>query len=609
MPEQDSPETAYPDKPTIWQVIARFFRLAAGFWRGASARRAWILTASILTLVITNLFIQVGINRWNKLFFDALEQKDAASVTFGVGLVLVLAFLCALNGVLFVHARMRLQVRWREWLAGQLIERWLAERRFYQLNIVQGDAANPEGRIAEDTRVATEPLVDFAIGLATAVLTAITFIGVLWVVGGSWKFGAFELPGYMVFGAIAYSALLSLGTILIGKPLIEAVKAKNAGEAKLRSDLTGVRENAEIIALVGGDDKERDQLKAGFAQVILRWQAVIWQQANLTWVLNSNAILAPVVPLLLAGPKYLAGEITLGGLMQIAAAFVQVQVALNWLVDNTIRIAEWLASAMRVIELDEAMDTLDATIGQGAHETIVLADSPDDALRIENLSITQHDGRLMIEGAAVVIAKGEKVLVRGDSGSGKSTLIRAMAGLWPWGSGRILRPKSSKIAFMPQRPYLPDGSLRACLLYPVGDVEVSDGVIRHALERCGLAHLGAELDAEKSWSHTLSGGEQQRIAFARLLLNPPDIAIMDEATSALDEEGQARMMAFLGADLKASTVLSVGHRPNLEQYHEREIRLTREPGQNLAHASDRQLRRGEGFWRRFVEGLMAGKAG
>ena len=609
MSEQSSMDIAAPDKPVVRRIIARFFRLAAGFWHGPTARRAWVLTGAIVVLVVTNLFVQVGINRWNKFFFDALEQKDTASVKWGIGLALVLAFFCALNGVLFVHARMRLQVRWREWLGGRLIERWLAERRFYQLNIVQGDAANPEGRIAEDTRVATEPLVDITIGLANAVLTAITFTGVLWVMGGSWNFGAFELPGYMVFGVIGYSALLSVGTILIGKPLIAAVKAKNAEEARLRSDLTGVRENAEIIALVGGDDKERDLLKAGFAAVILRWQAVIWQQANLTWVTNANAVLAGVVPLLLAGPKYLSGEITLGTLMQIAAAFVQVQAALNWLLDNTIRIAEWLASAVRVIELDEAMDNLDATIGHGTKETIVLADSQDDALHIENLSITQYDGKLMIEGAAVVIAKGEKVLVRGDSGSGKSTLIRAMAGLWPWGSGRILRPKAAKIAFMPQKPYLPDGTLRACLLYPAQASNISDELIGQALQRCGLAHLAMQLDIEGSWGHILSGGEQQRIAFARLLLNPPDIAIMDEATSALDEEGQARMMAFLRTDLAASTVLSVGHRPNLEQYHEREIRLTREPGQDLAHASNRRLRRGEGFWRRFVDGLMEVKAG
>lgn len=597
----------HAEKATVREVIARFFRLSSGFWTGASARRAWLLTASILTLVVTNLFVQVGINRWNKFFFDALEQKDAAALRWAVVLVLGLAFFCALNGVLFVHSRMRLQIRWREWLAGRLIDRWLSGRRFYQLNIVQGDAANPEGRITDDTRVATEPLVDFVIGLGTALLTAVTFIGILWSVGGAWNFGAFQLPGYMVFAAIAYSALLSLGTVLFGGPLIRAVKNKNAEEARLRSNLTGVRENAEIIALVGGDDQEREQLKSGFGEVIQRWLAVIRQQANLTWVLNSNAILASVVPLLLAAPKYLDAEISLGSLMQIAAAFVQVQAALSWLIDNTIRIAEWLASAMRVIELDEAMDHLDATLGAGSPETIILADSLDDALHIENLSITQHDGRLMIEDAAVVIAKGEKVLVRGDSGSGKSTLIRAMAGLWPWGTGRILRPKGTKIAFMPQRPYLPDGSLRACLLYPAQDASASDDQIRLALERCGLEHLGQQLEEEASWSHVLSGGEQQRIAFARLLLNPPDIAIMDEATSALDEEGQARMMAFLRTDLAGSTVLSVGHRPNLEQYHEREIRLTRAPGQNMAHASDRRLRRSDGFWQRFVDRLFEGK--
>ena len=581
-----------PEKRAVGQVIRKFFQLSRGFWRGQNARSAWMLTAGIATLVLANLLIQVGINQWNRFFFDALELKKLGSVQWGVLFILLLAFVCALNSVLLVHVRMRMQVRWRQWLANELIMRWLSDRRFYQLNIVQGEAANPEGRIAEDTRVATEPMVDFVIGLATAVLTAVTFIGILWQAGGSWNFGAFALPGYMVFAVIAYSSLLSVMTAIIGKPLIKAMETKNGEEARLRSELTGIRENAEIIALVGGDTDEREKLEASFAAVVARWYDVIRQQANLTWVLNSNAILAPVIPLLLAGPKYLTGELTLGELIQIAAAFVQVLAALNWLVDNTIRIAEWLASAQRVVELNDAMDTLDQTIGYASKDTIILADSLDDGLHIEHLCITQHDGTLMIEDAEVVIAKGEKVLVKGNSGSGKSTLIRAMAGLWPWGTGRILRPLNARVAFMPQRPYLPSGSLRLCLLYPSNGIEVSNEKLIETLQRCGLAHLEGSLDEDRQWGHTLSGGEQQRLAFARLLLNPPDIAIMDEATSALDEEGQARMMDFLLTDLADSMVLSVGHRPGLEKYHQRELKLTRQPGQMQFSTSDRILPNG-----------------
>ena len=272
----------------------------------------------------------------------------------------------------------------------------------------------------------------------------------------------------------------------------------------------------------------------------------------MTWIFNGSTVLSPVVPLLLGAPKYLAGEIGLGELMQIATAFAQVQLALNWLADNAIRLAEWLASAQRVVELSDVLDDLDATIGRyGSSSTVVLGDSPDDSLCICDLSLTQQNGKLMIEDADVVIAPGEKVLVKGESGTGKSTLIRAMAGLWPWGSGQILRPKGATFAFMPQRPYLPLGTLRHALLYPAEDEGQPDEALAEALRRCGLAHLVPRLHEEDQWESILSGGEKQRLAFARLLVSPPDIIIMDESTAALDEESQARMLDFLRTDLAA----------------------------------------------------------
>src|SRR3954449_5083932 len=249
--------------------------------------------------------------------------------------------------------------------------------------------------------------------------------------------------------------------------------------------------------------------------------------------------------------------------------------ALNWLVDNAIRLAEWFASAQRVAELAGAVGELEAPLGRyGSDQTVVLGQSPDDAIHIENLSIKQQNGSLMIDGADAVIAPGEKVIVKGESGTGKSTLIRTMAGLWPWGSGKILRPEKAAIAFMPQRPYMPLGTLRHALLYPAADLEVADETLRDALRRCGLTHLVERLDEEDQWDAILSGGEKQRLAFARLLVNPPDIVIMDESTSALDEVSQARMMEFLRADLAHATVVSVSHRPGLE-YFDREIHLIR----------------------------------
>jgi putative ATP-binding cassette transporter len=583
--------------------IARaFFRIARGFWSGQTKARAWILLLGVLAFMLANVAAALGVNRWNKFFFDALEQKNVASVMLGIGIVLALAVASAAASVGLVHMRMRLQLRWRQWLTAHLVGRWLSERRFYQLNIVGGEGSNPEFRIADDVRLATEPLVDFAHGLGNALLSAAAFIGVLWVVGGGIRFEAFgsthEIPGYMVFAAVLYSALTSVATIMIGRPLIARTEAKNTGEARLRYELTRVRESAENIALIGGDDDERERLKETFEDLARRWVRVIIQQARMTWISYSNLVLAPAVPLLLGAPKYLNGELSLGELMQVATAFTQTQVALNWLVDNAIRLAEWFASAQRVTELAEAIDELEATIGRyGTSDTVVLGDSSDDALHINNLSLAQQNGRVMIEDADTTIARGEKVIVKGESGTGKSTLIRAMAGLWPWGSGEILRPPNASIAFMPQRPYIPLGTLRHAVLYPEPEREVAEEAIEDALKRCGLSHLIPRLGDEDQWEAILSGGEKQRLAFARLLVNPPDIVIMDESTSALDEESQGRMMEFLRTDLAHAMVLSVTHRPGLEEFFDREIKLMRQ-GSAPARTYERRYPRLTQLWQR-----------
>ena len=577
-------------------VARAYFRIARGFWGGPTRRRAWFLITGVLVFALANLAAALGVNRWNRFFFDAIENKQVGLVYLGVGIIVLLAVASAAASVGLVHMRMRFALRWRQWITGHLIERWLADRRFYQLNIVGGDASNPEYRIADDVRLATEPLVDFLIGLTNAILAAVAFLGVLWAVGGSIRIGAggseHVIPGYMVWAAIVYSTITSLGMYFLGRPLIAAVESKNTGEAQLRYELTRVRDSAENIALIGGDEDERLRLKETFGDLATRWIRVIVRQARMTWIFNGSTVLSPAVPLLLGAPKYLAGELSLGELMQVATAFAQVQIALNWLADNAIRLAEWFASAQRVVELRRMLENLEATIGRhGSDTTVVLGPSPDDAIHFRDVSITQLDGKLMIEGADVVIPRGEKVLVKGQSGTGKSTLIRAMAGLWPWGSGEILRPEDATIAFMPQRPYLPLGTLRHALMYPVVDAEHPDEHLADALKRCGLSHLVPRLDDEDQWEGILSGGEKQRLAFARLLVNPPDIIIMDESTAALDEESQARMLEFLRTDLAHATVLCVAHRPNLEEYFDREIQLVRLEGGGPSTATHRRLPR------------------
>ena len=595
-----------PRTASAGESASVFFRVARGFWRGDSKKRAWLLTAGVVAFALSNMIAGLAVNQWNRYFFDALETRNTRSVEIGVALIIALGIYSAASSVALVHFRLRLQVRWRQWLTSHLMGVWLTDRRYYQLNIVD-PGHNPEGRMADDVRLSIEPLVDFSIGLFNALLVSVAYLSILWAVAGgiSVQLGGagIYIPGYMLWVAVIYSVIATCATWFVGRPLIAYVEKKNGGEADFRYNLTRVRESSETIALIGGDEEELAKLDTTLSALIARWLDVARQQGRLTWILNFNSVLVPVVPLMFGAPKYLSGELTLGQLMQVAAAFVQVQIALNWFVDNAIRLAEWSAASQRVSALITALDTLDDSIRNRAAGMIELGASPDDRLRIENLSLFQRNGALMIEGADTAIAPGEKVLVKGGSGTGKSTLIRAIAGLWPWGSGRILRPDGARVAFVPQRPYIPRGTLRAAVLYPDAQRGVTPEKVTEALTACGLAHLIPRLDEEDEWDRILSGGEQQRLAFARLIADPPDIIILDEATSALDELSQARMLEFFRTDLSAAMVLHVAHRPGLEAYHNRELHLVRVEGETAAHAENRRSSPWLAFWRRLAAPL------
>ena len=579
-------------RPRLHATVRTYWSLAGGFWRGATARHAWLLTVLTVALVVANIAVQYGVNRWNRFFFDALERKQSDIVLTAIGLFAVLAVASSFVAVYQLVARVKLQVYWRQWLTGRLAERWLADQRFYRLTIVAPDLDAPEFRIAEDARVATEPVVEFGAGITNAVLTAFVFFGVLWTVGGSATIFGATIPGFMVLAAVFYSGLMTGSMVLFGRPLIRRIEEKNAAEAHLRIVMGRVRENAESIALMGGEADETRGLRVTLQLLVDAWMRQMSQVARMTWLMGSNWAVAPVFPLLLEAPNYLAGRMTLGDLMQTAAAFVQVQVALNWLFDNYPRIAEWLASAVRVTGLWAAFGQLDASVGTDSGTRIMIADGSGDELRLEGLSVAQYDGRVMIDEAETVIARGDRVLLTGESGTGKSTLIRAIAGLWPWGSGRVLMPRGAHVAFLPQRTYIPNGTMRQVLEYPKAGLAAPAEALTAALTRCGLERLVPRLDEEDHWDKQLSGGEQQRIGFARLLVQRPEVVIMDEATAALDTHSQASMMGLFTKELAGTTVISVGHRPELEAFHTRKLSLTREPvpGQAAADSDRARLR-------------------
>ncbi|SFJ19527.1 putative ATP-binding cassette transporter [Bosea sp. OK403] len=579
--------------------MRRFFATALKFWIGKRRLRAWGLTILVLVFVAAQIATAVGINAWNRLFFDALEKRDVAAVWGTVAWLPLLIAVSALTLSALVISRMLLQMRWRENLTRRIAGWWIADQRYYRMQFTAKEQSAPEYRIAEDVRLAIEPLVEFAIGLISAAVTAATFATILWHVAGSARFvfgGAdIVIPSYMAIAAILYAIVASFAAYVVGRPLVGRISAKNEAEAQFRAEMTRLRENAESIALIRGDADERTSVGENYGRVVAAWLGVIRQQGVIALVLNTNGALFPIVPLLLIAPKYLSGEVTLGAVMQVVAAFGAVQAALIWFVDNIVRLAEWFASVARVDELQEALEALDVgTIMEGETQ-ISLGESEDGAIHIENLSIAHSNGRVVIADASVVIELGEKVLIVGESGSGKSTLIRALAGLWPWGSGRIEVPRGKSIAFVPQKPYLPMGSFRTVLLYPQADAPVPDDVVIAALKRCGLAYLAKRLDDEDSWDQILSGGERQRVAFTRLLIQKPDIVIMDEATSALDEDSQNTLLGLFEGELAHATVISVGHRIGLEEFHDRKITLEKRLAG--AHLSSRRL--GKSLWRLF----------
>ena len=580
--------------------MRQFFRVALRYWRGRTRWRAWALTITVLVFIAAQTAAAVGINRWNRWFFDALEKRDVGAVWATTGWLPFLLGAAALSMCGLVISRMLLQVRWRENLTRRLSGWWIADQRYYRLGFLARNMTAPEYRIAEDVRLAIEPLVELAIGLITAFVTAATFAAILWQVAGSAEFmlggTMIVIPSYMAIAAVIYAAIASLGAYFAGQPLVARVAHKNEMEAQFRAEMTRLRENAESIALIKGDADERNSVGESYGKVVAAWLRIVRQQGVIALVLNTNSALFPIVPLLLIAPKFLTGAITMGAVVQVVAAFSAVQAALIWFVDNFVRLAEWFASVTRVDELMEELEALDIGTIMEKDERIALGESDDGAIHLDNLSIAHSNGRVVVADATVTISQGAKVLIAGESGSGKSTLIRALAGIWPWGSGSIRVPAGQSIAFVPQKPYLPHGTLRTILLYPDSDRTVPDNEIVAALKRCGLGYLAKKLDLEEEeWDRVLSGGERQRVAFARLLLQKPDIIVMDEATSALDEESQASLLSLFEEELAEATLISVGHRPGLEDYHDQKITLERRPAG--AHLTSRRLKKS--LWRVF----------
>lgn len=573
-----TPEDA--EKARKGYLLTRFWITARGFWGSAGNKLAWPFSIALLLLIVANVAFQYGINVWNRLIFDAIEKRDAATVFRLTGIFFPLAIGSVLLGVAQVFTRMSIQRHWRAWATHAIVSRWLKNGRYYQLNLVGGDHQNPETRIAEDLRIATDSPVDFVSGVTSALLSAITFIVVLWTIGGALVLPIGErvitIPGFLVVAAILYAAIASGSITVIGRRLVGISEDKNQAEAEYRYVLTRVRENGESIALLGGEEEERAGIDRTFDNALRQWKRLAGQYMRTTLVSQSSSLIAPVVPILLCAPKFLDGSMSLGEVMQAASAFTIVQGAFGWLVDNYPRLADWNASARRVASLLMSLDGLErAELGDGLGR-IKLGETGDDMMvRLHELSVTLDDGTAVVQDTEVNIEPGERLLVAGESGTGKSTLVRAIAGLWPWGGGSIEFHADRRLFMLPQTPYVPSGTLRRAAAYPAAAEDWTVEQIGEALDKVGLAHLKDKIEDDAPWDQTLSGGEKQRLAFARLLLHNPDIIVLDEATSALDEKSQDRMMELLTKEMPNATIISVAHRAELEAFHSRKIVLER----------------------------------
>jgi putative ATP-binding cassette transporter len=596
-------------------LLTRFWISARGFWGRHGDRMAWPLSIGLLILIVGNVGLQYCINVWNRAIFDGIEKRDAAAVYFLTAVFFPLAIGSVLLGVAQVYARMGIQRRWRAWLTNAVLTRWLANGRYYQLNLVAGDHKNPEYRIAEDLRIATDSPVDFIAGVTSAFLSATTFIVVLWAIGGALTvtLGGTQItiPGFLVVAAVLYAAIASGAITLIGRRFVQISENKNQAEADLRYTLTRVRENGESIALLGGEEEERGGIDRNFTDVLRQWARLAGQHMRTTLVSQGSSLIAPVVPILLCAPKFLDGSMSLGQVMQAASAFTIVQAAFGWLVDNYPRLADWNACARRIASLMMSLDGLErAERGEGFGRIKRGETQGEAMLELKELSVTLGDGTAVVDETEVVIEPGERLLVAGESGSGKSTLVRAIAGLWPWGAGAVNLHPDRRLFMLPQKPYVPSGTLRRAVAYPGAEDDWRDGQICEALHKVGLDHLKEKIAEEGPWDQTLSGGEKQRLAFARLLLHNPDIIVLDEATSALDEKGQDKMMEMVTKELPKATIVSVAHRAELEAFHSRKIVLERRKrGAKLVSDIDLIPRKGRRrLLARFLRGRKARKA-
>ncbi|PQA77850.1 ABC transporter ATP-binding protein/permease [Rhodoferax sp. TS-BS-61-7] len=571
---------------------------------GQFARRVWALTqpyfhsedkwkargmlAAIVALNLGLVYMAVLFNDWNKLFYDALQEKNAGVFWAQLGRFTYLAFAFIVIAVYKFYLTQLLEMRWRAWMTAHYLQRWLSGQAFYRLELARfthtahsdANPDNPDQRIQEDINQFTSYTISLTMGLLNAVVTLASFIGILWSLSGGFAFNVaghdYNIPGFMVWMAVLYCAAGSIITHYIGRKQIPLNFAQQRVEADFRHTMIRVREYSESIALDRGETVARRQLGDRFDKVLGNYLALIKAQKSLIWFTSFFGQAAVVFPFVVAAPRFFSGAIQLGELMQISSAFGQVQGALSWFVDNYGSLATWRATTDRLTSFEASFRALaPVDIAQAAPETIA---SPDTLIG-SDVSVALPNGTVLLAPTQLQAQPGDRILLQGPSGSGKSSLFRTLAGIWPFASGAVHLPTDTM--FIPQRPYFPNGPLREALAYPQAPTTYTDAQLQQALRDALLPGLVDDLDRVDAWSQKLSGGEQQRLAIARVLLKQPQWIFADEATSALDEAAEHTLYQRL-SDLVAQRgggLVSIAHRPAVAAFHSRQWVLTPRQGE------------------------------
>lgn len=557
----------------------QFFRdvwyLTKSYWQSEEKKKAFFLLGCIISLTLGIVYMLVLLNQWNNSFYSALQNYETEKI---FDELLHFSWLAAIYIILAVYSyylQQTLILHWRRWLTNRFIDIWLKNKTYYHLQMFGKDTDNPDQRISEDVRLFVEMTLGFSVGLLKAFCTFASFVVILYKMSGPFTMQLFgrswTIDGYLFWAALIYSIIGTYITHIVGRKLVQLNFIQQRYEADFRFSMIRLRESAESVAFYRGEGQEGVVFKDRFKLLLDNFWKLVNKQKQLVWLNSGYSQIAIIFPFVAAMNRYLSKEFTLGGLMQVSSAFGNVQGALSYFVDMYTSIAQWQAVVMRLTYFGRHMQEVSADAERFHLERFATS----AAVSAENMQVNLPDGSPLLQNICFKLEPGQNVLIKGVSGSGKSTLLRAVAGIWPFVEGKINLPETDELMFIPQKPYLPLGTLREALLYP-GTKPVSDEALKRLMETCQIGYLQDKLDMAADWSHVLSVGEQQRLAFVRAHIQQPIWLFLDEATSALDEETEAAMYRLLAERLPQTTVVSVGHRSTLNKYHALVLRIDKQ---------------------------------